>query len=102
MERPEHYFDYDAGTGEIVPKTGLTPIAESRARRTIGDLGLNALNLRKSRFDWIKEIREDLLQLSLTNRQALTDLITDPANEVVEFVGITGMMITQLRQSGEI
>ena len=102
MERPEHYFDYDAGTGEIVPNTGLTPIAESRARRTIGDLGLNALNLRKSRFDWIKEIREDLLQLSLTNRQALTDLITDPANEVVEFVGITGMMITQLRQSGEI
>ena len=95
-------MDYDVGTGEVVPKPGLEPTAERRALRTIGDLKLNALNLRKSRFDWIKEIREDLLGLPLTDRRALAEWISDPANEVVEFVGITGMMIAQLRQAGEI
>lgn len=101
-EHPDRYLDYDVGTGEMVPKPGLDPAAETRALRTIGDLRLNALNLRKGRFDWVKEIREDLLQLPLADRQALANLITDPADVAVEFVGITRMAITQMQQAGEI
>ena len=101
-ERPDRYLDYDVNTGEIVPRPGIEPNAERRAFRTIGDLRLNALNLRKGRFDWVKEIREDLLQLPLADRHALADLITDPADAAVEFVGITRMAIMQMQQAGEI
>ncbi len=95
-------MDYDVRTGEIVPKPGLEPAAERRALRTIGDLSLNALNLRKGRFDWIKEITEDLLRLPLADRRILAEFISDPSNEIVEFVGITVMVIAQLQTAGEI
>ncbi len=101
-ERPDQYLDYDISTGEIVPKPELKPSAETRALRTIGDLRLNALNLRKGRFDWIKEIREDLLQLPFADRQALANLITDPSDTAIEFVGITRMVVIQMQQAGEI
>ena len=35
--RPEQYFDYDAGTGEIIPKAGLPTEARARALQTIDD-----------------------------------------------------------------
>ena len=54
QERPGRYFDYDADTGDIVPKPGLPSEARERALRTIDDLGLNKLDIRFYRLDWTR------------------------------------------------
>ena len=46
----EQYFDYDAGTGKIVPRSGLPKEARERALQTIDDLGLNKVDVRYYRL----------------------------------------------------
>ena len=67
-ERPEQYFDYDADTGEIVPKNSLSGTARWKASNTINDLGLNRLDVRFFRFEWTRKFREDLLLLPIVDR----------------------------------
>ena len=98
-ERPERYFDYDATTGEIVPRDGVSGIARQRALHTIGDLGLNKLEVMYYRLQWTRQFIADLLSLPFTERQPFIEFITQ---QPAEYVGITGMAIAQLRQEGSL
>ena len=97
--RPDQYFDYLQETGEITAKPGLTEQLRQRANTTIGDIGLNELDVRFYRFDWIRTLREDLMSLPISERQALVEYYVQ---EPVEFAGITAIFAEQLRQAGEL
>ena len=94
-ERPERYFDYDAVTGEIIPKPGLTSEAQGRAQRTIDDLGLNKLDVRFYRLDWTRRFIEDWLALTVEDRSALVEFA---ARAGYEFVGASLMAVRQQRE----
>ena len=52
-ERPEHFFDFDTSTGELIPITDLSEDASNRAVQMINDLSLNAphhINRREERI----------------------------------------------------
>ena len=98
-ERPERYFDYDADTGEIVPRDGLSGIALQRAFHTIADLGLNKLDVMYFRLQWTKQFVADLLSLPVSERRAFAEYITQ---QPVEYAGVTGMVVEQLRLAGNI
>ena len=58
--RPEQFFDFDLKTGEITPKTSLTPTRWSKASRMIDDLKLNAFHHLRGRLTWISFVYEVL------------------------------------------
>ena len=93
-ERPERYFDYDADTGEIIPRDDLSGLARQKALHTIADLGLNKLDVMYYRLQWTRQIVADLQLLPVSDRQAFAEYITQPP---AEYIGITGMVLTQLR-----
>ena len=92
-ERPDQYFDYDADTGEIIPKDGLRGDDRLRAVHTIDDLGLNKLDIRFYRFDHTKRFMEDLAALPVGDRREFVALFTQ---QLVEYGGVTGMVARQL------
>ena len=98
-ERPEQYFDYDADTGEIVPKNGLSGAALRKARDTINDLGLNELDVMFYRIDWTRGFIADLLSLPIMDRRAFAEVLTQ---QPVEYAGVTGMIVEQLRWDGRL
>ena len=89
-ERPERYFDYDAETGEIIPKTGLIGDARRKAWHTIEDLGLNKLDVRYYRFDHTQRFISDLSSLPVEDRQDFIALFTE---QPVEYAGVTRMVV---------
>ena len=89
-ERPERYFDYDAETGEIIPKTGLIGDARQKAWHTIEDLGLNKLDVRYYRFDHTQRFIEDLRALPVRDRQDFANFFTEQS---VEYAGVTRMVV---------
>ena len=95
-ERPERYFDYDADTGEIIPKPGLPSEAHERALRTIDDLGLNRLDVRFYRLDWIRRFIDDWQNLPIIDRMAFAEFSSQTG---IEFAGATLMVVQQLRSS---
>lgn len=99
QERPEQYFDYDADTGDIVPKPGLPSEARQRALRTIDDLGLNKLDIRFYRLDWTRRFLADLQALPANDRRSYAEFSTRIG---LEFAGVTLMMAQQLRATGDI
>ncbi len=98
-ECPDRYFDYDAATGEIIPKPGLTGDARQRAWQTIKDLGLNKLDVMYDRFHLMTDFAKGLLSLAPVDRPAFADYFTQQS---CEYSGIVGMVIEQLRQDGHI
>ena len=94
--RPEQYFDYDAGTGEIIPKSGLPAEARVRALQTIEDLGLNKLDVRYYRLDWMRRFTNDWESLPTGDRLEFAQYATRTG---VEFAGATLMVIQQLQAS---
>ena len=94
-ERPEQYFDYDADTGEVVPRNGLSATALNKAQTTIDYLGLNKLDLRFYRLDWTRGFIADLLQLPVSERQAITAAYVEQSRE---YAGIAVMLMEQLRR----
>lgn len=92
-ERPERYFDYDAVTGEVVPKSGLPAEARERAMQTIDDLGLNKLDVRFYRLDWTRRFIADWEELPAEDRKAFVDFSTRMG---VEYAGSTLMVVRQL------
>ena len=96
QERPERHFDYDADTGEIIPKRELSPEARARALRTIDDLGLNKLDVRFYRLDWTRRFMADWQALPDSDRSAFAEFSTRTG---LEFVGATSMVVQQLRAS---
>ena len=98
-ERPEQFFDYDAYTGDLVPKNGLSATARGKAMATIGDLGLNQVDVRYYRIDWTRQFTMDLLSLAAPDKQ---DFIAEFMGQTVEYAGVTGMVVEQLRRDGRI
>ena len=94
--RPDQYFDYDASTGEIIPKSGLPTEARMRALQTIEEFGLNKLDVRFYRLDWTRRFVEDWGTLSIGDRLAFAQYATRTG---VEFAGATLMVIRQLQAS---
>ena len=98
-DSPERYFDYDLDSGHIVPRIGLSENARRRALNTINDLGLNKLDVWFYRLEWTRRIVADLLRFPIAERQAFAEFYL---KQPIEYAGVTGMAISQLRQSGEI
>ncbi len=97
-ERPEEYFDYDADTGEIVPKDGLSGVDRRRADATIDALGLNRLDVRFYRSRWTLKFNYDVTELPVSRRQAFIEFMTG----TVPYAGTTRIVVEQLRQAGRI
>ena len=98
-ERPEQYFDYDADTGEIVPKHGLSVTARRKAWDTIDNLGLNQVDVRFYRIGWTRQFITDLLEFPASEQPAfISEFVENP----VEYAGVTGMVVAQLRRDGRI
>ena len=93
-ERPEQYFDYDAATGELVPKSGLPAEAHNRGLQTIDDLGLNKLDVRFYRLDRTRRFVADWQSLPSADRRAFADFSTRTGRE---YAGTTIMLVQQLR-----
>ena len=98
QERPERYFDYDADTGEITPKPGLSSEAREKVLRTIDDLGLNKLDVRFYRLDWTRRFIEDWDALPISDRLAFAEFSTRTG---FEFVGTMLMSVQRLWASPE-
>lgn len=92
-ECPERYFDYDADTGEVIPRDGISGVARQKALHTIADLGLNKLDVMYYRLQWTRQIVADLRLLPVSERRAFAEYITQPP---AEYIGITGMVVAQL------
>ena len=97
-ERPEWYFDYDADTGELIPKSVLPAEARCKALQTIDDLGLNKLDVRFYRLDWTRRFIADWQTLSTEDRQAFADFSTRTGRE---YASTTIMLVQQLRNRVE-
>ena len=99
QDRPEQHFDYDAQTGEIVPKSSLTPEARKKALRTIDDLGLNKVDVRNYRLNWTRGFTEDWKALPPEERGAFAEFST---RKGVEFAGATLLVVQQLQKFQEV
>ena len=97
-ERPEQYFDYDADTGQIVPKDDLPGTTSRKASNTIRDLGLNRLDVMLYRQRWTLKFIYDVLELPASSRQAFIEHMTG----AVPYAGTTRVVVEQLRQAGRI
>ena len=98
-DSPERYFDYDLASGHIVPRADLSEKARRRASDTINDLGLNKMDVRFYRLEWTRRIVADLRQFPIAERRAFAEFYLE---QPIEYAGVTGMAIAQLRQAGEI
>ena len=58
--RPESFFTFDTTTGEIIPKSGLTPARYAKAQIMIENLGLNEDFHLEKRLQWLWAISETL------------------------------------------
>ena len=99
LERPDRFFDYDMKTHEVVPRNGLAGDERRRALNTIDDLGLNKLDIRFFRQDWIRSLTEDIRILPIEERPALAEFL---ASHPSEYLGTTLMALAQMREAGEI
>ena len=95
-ERPEHHFDCDPQTGEIIPIDGLASEARARAQRTIDDLGLNRLDIRFYRQNMISQFIADWQTLPAEQRAAFVEFSSQSG---VEFAGSASMVARQLQAS---
>lgn len=94
-ERPELFFEYDDSTGEVKPKLGIELAAHRKAQRTIVDLGLNSVNLRVDRLNWIDWLKDELAKRPFSEWPALFERYTEPS---IEFGGITRMFLAQYQR----
>ena len=92
------YFVNDAGTGEIVPRSGLPKEARERALQTIDDLGLNKVDMRYYRLNCMRRFTEGWQSLPSRDRLAFAEFATRTGGE---FAGATLMVAQQLRTSEE-
>ena len=99
QERPGRYFDYDLLTGEIVPHPALDGDAKRKAEATIDDLGLNEIDVRFYRINWVRQFLADLRGLASDDRRAFVEFWIGRPHE---FAGSTGMAIAQLSAAGEL
>ena len=97
-ESPEQYLDYDIVSGNVIPQSGLSDDARRKALNTIDNLGLNKLDVRFYRLDQTREFVLDLQKFPMADRQAFIDFY---ASQPIEYAGIIGMVVSQMKQAGE-
>ena len=97
--RRSGYRRYARKPGEIVAHPDLVGDARKRAWDTITDLGLNRLNVLFYRLDWTRRFVADL---RLLPAEARADFVDYALGQAIEYVGVMGMVVAQMRASGEI
>jgi len=105
QEHPEQYFTYDWLTGEVLPREGLSENAWRRARDTISALNLNRQDLLDLRFEWVWQFFVDLFDentVPVSARDLFIRTATGRPTKPVEFSGVTGYFVEQLRRAGSI
>ncbi len=99
LEHPERYFDYFAGTGEILTREGLSDTARKKALDTIDALDLNNIVfMMPLRREATKKFRDELLKTPASEREAFIARHV----EGVEYAGVIRIHVEQLRRSGKI
>ena len=58
--RPEKFFEFDLISCEIIPRNGLTPRHQQKAKKMIDDLHLNDFHHLKARLQWITVVSQVL------------------------------------------
>ena len=104
-EHPEQYFTYDWLTGEVLPRGDLSENAQRKAKDTISALNLNRQDLLDLRFEWVWQFFYDLFDdnmVPVSARDLFIRTHTGRPTRPVEFSGVTGMFVEQLRQAGNI
>ena len=104
-ERPEQYFTYDWLTGEVLPREELSESARRKARDTIRDLNLNRRDMVELRFEWVYQFFVDLFDentVPVSARELFIRTFAGQPIKPVEFSGVTGMFVEQLRKAGSI
>ena len=54
QDRPENFFRFDTGTGEILPRLELSSDRKDKAQETIDDLCLNRGHHLRERLEWLQ------------------------------------------------
>lgn len=94
-QRPEEYFDYEVGTGELVPRNGLNDADRLLALRTIAAMRLNKWDILIRRAEWIREIQRQLMQAPFSEWPTIFDHYT---SESAEYGGIATMFLAQYQR----
>ncbi len=105
LERPEQYFTYDWLTGEVLSRRDLPENARRRATDTISALNLNRQDLLDLRFEWVWQFCLDLFDdntVPVSARDLFIRTYAGRPTKPVEFSGVTGMFVEQLRRSGSL
>ena len=121
MEQPEQYFDYEAETGQIIAKDGLSEDARLKVENTIYDLALFKTDLVNPRFksvrQFVGEFIVELLDLSPADRRTFTQsfLALSPAGRVaylvfsasskgqtLEYAGVKAIVADKLLRDGSV
>ena len=104
-DRPEQYFTYDWLTGEVLPREDVSESSRRRARDTIRALNLNRQDLLDLRFEWVWQFFVDLFdenKVPISARDLFIRAAAGQPTKPVEFSGLTGMFVDQLRLAGSI
>ena len=104
-ERPEHFFNYDWLTGEVLPREDISENAKRRAKDTITALNLNRQDLLELRFEWVWDFFVDLFdsnKVPASARELFIRTATGQSVKPAEFSGVTGMFVEQLRRAGSL
>ena len=96
-ERPEQYFDFDAG--DIVPKNGLSDVARRKALNTIDRLQLNNLLLKKSREEKLDQFLKEIKSRPAAEQGAF---VVARLEQPGEFAGVIRMFAEYLSRQGGI
>jgi len=88
--RPESYFTFDTLTGEIIPKSNLSPGRKGKSDTMIKDLKLNAYHQLKQRITWLM-----IISTVLTNNEDNQEFIRRTASREGRFSSITREWLDQ-------
>ena len=96
-ERPEQYFEFDAG--DIIPKSGLAPAAQRKAWATIDALRLNNRVFRAYRQQKLAQFLKELKACPADEQAAFVVARLEPPGE---FVGVARMFVEYLSKRGRL
>lgn len=94
-ERPEQYFEFDAG--DIIPKIGLPPADQRKAWATIDDLQLNNRVFRAYRQQKLAQFLKELRACPEDEKAAF---VVARLEQPGEFAGVTRMFVEYLSRRG--
>lgn len=97
-QRPERFFDFDAETGEILPRRGLIRAEVDRAWQMIHDLDLNGWHHWRSRLEWVTFLRNALSAMDSESPSRI-ELVRAAASRDTRFSSVARAVFTHLGYS---